>query len=143
MLGFPRLQEEEINPVATEFCGGANALNTCDSVLTYIQQLHLRNQVLTRDQHQQQARNFPEHLQIEYFQVNSAEPVGWDRNLHGDWHADFILCWLELQYLPPIDLQVSVQTGTTQLYATAHIRQIGGVSVTLTESSMHGTVITA
>ena len=90
VLNFPQCPPHLINPVAVEITGGLNSLTTNNSVLTYVGQLELQGQGLTRQQVLTQLQNFPDFMKIQYC-VLVSQPQRWDRTKFGDWPGQVTL----------------------------------------------------
>ena len=82
ILNFPKLTVAELNPTAIQLCGGTHALSKCDTCITYIRQQHLKSLNLNREQMIQYCRQFPGHMIIEYFRMNT-RPQDWDDAMFG------------------------------------------------------------
>ena len=82
VLNFPQLHPDLINPVAVELTGGLNALATCDTVLTYKQQLELQGRNLTRDQVLAELENLSDDIKVSWKRIDS-QPSRWDPSLLG------------------------------------------------------------
>ena len=58
VVAFPKLDKDMINPVAIELVSGPHALQKADSVLTYLHQLLLKGQNLSRERTAAELPNF-------------------------------------------------------------------------------------
>ena len=85
-IHFPRLTLDEINPTAVQLCGGPHAIFRGQSVLTYVNQLHVKENRITGDQANNILQSFPTFHKVQYLKVD-IRPVNWDDNLFGPWQS--------------------------------------------------------
>ena len=96
-LGFPQLTRESMNPVVFEISSGPHAILKGNSVLTYMRQLQIKGQNLTREQAIQQLRIFPLTWKIQFCDIKTPpdflptpetpfwSPDWWNAELFGPW----------------------------------------------------------
>ena len=97
VVQFPKLEKNEINPIALEITSGPHALKKGNSILTYMRQICLKNHNLTRDQTVEAMKEFPNSWKLQYldlrtppqFQPTPANPrwipEWWDEEIFGRW----------------------------------------------------------
>ena len=71
VLNFPKLDRHSINPVAIELVSGPHALKKADSILTYMGQLLIQNQNLTREETVNQLQRFPDDWKFQYMEIKA------------------------------------------------------------------------
>ena len=98
ILGFPKLNRDMINPVATDLVSGPHALLQADSLITYMHQLILKGQNLTREETDHRLESFPSTWKVQYLQIRAPQdfqpsdlcprycPDWWDEDRFGTWH---------------------------------------------------------
>ena len=97
-LGFPQLSRETLNPLVFEVTSGPHSIIKGNSVLSYMRQLQIKGQNLTRDQTIEQMRIFPVAWKIQYCDIKTPDaflptaavpswsPEWWDSHQFGQWH---------------------------------------------------------
>lgn len=103
VLGFPKLNENEVNQIATRIVGGVHALRKTNDVITYINKLHFKESNLTPEQLVERCLDIPWEMKIEYAEIGTPDefvpttenptwtPGWWDREAFGDFHDCFIV----------------------------------------------------
>ena len=97
VIGFPTLSAAQINPIALELVSGPHALFKANSVLTYMHQLLLKTQNLTRQEMHDELQGFPNEWKFQYTELKSSQflsttecddgcPSWWDAEKFGPWH---------------------------------------------------------
>ena len=98
VIRFPQLNEETINPIALELVSGPHALEKADSILTYMKQLLIKGQNLTREETNEALQSFPDNWKLQYMDIKAPPqfrpssacprwvPEWWDENRFGLWH---------------------------------------------------------
>ena len=98
VIDFPRLNRDEINPIALDIVSGPHALQKADSLLTYMNQLLIKDQNLTREQAVQRLQYFPSDWRVQYLDLRTPAdfqpsedtpsycPQWWDETRFGQWH---------------------------------------------------------
>ena len=98
VLDFPKLDRDSINPTALELTSGPHAIEKADSVLTYMGQILLKGQDLTRDQTARALENFPNAWKLYFTEIKAPAdfqpsincpiwiPQWWDQEQFGPWH---------------------------------------------------------
>ena len=85
ILNFPKLANQEINPIAVEMCGGLHALTSSNSVLTYFHQKELEGRGMDRQQLLNEVQNLPGFMTFDYFRMNT-RPDDWSEEKFGPWY---------------------------------------------------------
>ena len=117
VLNFPKLTPDLINPVAIDICSGPHAIHKSDAVMTYMNQLLLKDENLTREEYDQRLQVYPKDWKLHYLYVSSTgnvPPVWWNEESFGEWHN---LCLVRC-LIPP-----SYKTATSR--ANFHVVIIG------------------
>ena len=98
VLHFPKLDRDAINPIALEIVSGPHALQRAASLLTYMKQLGLKGQNLTREQTALELHNFPDEWKLHFTEIRAPSefqpsedcpswtPQWWDQDRFGPWH---------------------------------------------------------
>ena len=73
VLDFPKLGQDEINPVAIELVSGPHALKKSDSLLTYMQQFLIKDRNLTREETAAELLHFPDAWKLQYTDIMTPE----------------------------------------------------------------------
>ena len=73
VIGFPKLPADSINPIALELISGPHALQKADSLLTYMQQLLIKDENLSRDQALQRLQTFPNNWKVQYMDFQTPQ----------------------------------------------------------------------
>ena len=112
LINFPRLETNQINPIATDIASGPHALEKGFSLATYMGQLRIKEQRLnlSRQETEVYLQNFPNEWQVQYCYVRTPTnfvptasaprwcPPLWDAAFFGDWPGD--LCFVRAK-IPP------------------------------------------
>ena len=97
ILNFPRLNKDEINPIALELIGGTHALIKADGVLTYMKQILIKDKNLSRAETAEELMRPPVEWKIQYVHIKTPSdfvptldqptwvPDWWDP-MFGTWH---------------------------------------------------------
>ena len=97
-LGFPQLSRERLNPVVFEVSSGPHSVIKGNSVLSYMRQLQIKGQDLSRDEAIEQMEIFPFAWKIQYCDIKTPRdfipttetpfwnPGWWDTEQFGRWH---------------------------------------------------------
>ena len=98
IIGFPKLNADSINPIALDIVSGPHALQKADSLLTYMNQLLIKDENLTREQAIQRLQNFPSDWRVQFLDLRTPAnfqpteenprycPSWWDETQFGQWH---------------------------------------------------------
>ena len=98
VIDFPKLPRDMINPVAIELTSGPHSLQRADSLLTYMHQLLIKDENLSREEAIQRLQNFPYDWKVQYMDIQSPPdflpsqdrprwcPDWWDEDRFGQWH---------------------------------------------------------
>ena len=98
VIGFPKIPRDMINPVALELASGPHALQRADSLLTYMHQLLIKDEDLSREESIQRLQNFPYDWKVQYMDIQTPTdfqpslhrsrwcPDWWDEGRFGEWH---------------------------------------------------------
>ena len=123
ILMFPKLNENEVNPIATRLVGGVHALRKTNDVITYINKLHFKESNLTPEQLVERCLDIPWEMKIEYAEIATPDvfvpttenptwtPGWWDREAFGDFHDCFIVRAL----IPPSMKSASTKSNFHQV----------------------------
>ena len=97
VLQFPKLNAENINPIALEIISGPHALVKADSTLTYMNQLLIKDLNLTREETVQRLQAFPSDWKVQFLDITTPGdfqpselspqycPPWWNSTLFGPW----------------------------------------------------------
>ena len=83
-MEFPQLTPETLTPTVFEIASGANAINQANSSLTYMKQLLIKGQNLTRQETEDALLDPPNEWKLKYTDI-STPPVLWDEARFGTW----------------------------------------------------------
>ena len=97
VIGFPKLPSDMINPTALELISGPHALQMADSLLTYMNQLLMKPENLSRDETNQRLQTFPNDWTVQYLDLVTPDdfqpsqehprwcPPWWNEDKFGLW----------------------------------------------------------
>ena len=118
VIGFPKLNSDSINPIALDIVSGPHALQKADSLLTYMHQLLIKEENLTREQAVQRLQLFPSDWRVQYTDLRTPDdfepsediprycPSWWNEAQFGQWQdLRLVRC-----HIPP-----SYKTATTRV----------------------------
>ena len=84
VLNLPKITEDEINPTAVQATGGPHSIVRGHSVLTYISQIHVKENNIIGDEAKNIIQTFPNFHKVESLRVTD-RPDNWDDSLFGPW----------------------------------------------------------
>ena len=109
ILGFPKLNEDEVKRIAPRIVGGIHALNKTNEMLTYITKRRYQDSNITAQELLDKCADFPWDFEVEYREVKTPDdfvptqenpswcPDWWDADKFGEWHD----CTIVKAIIPP------------------------------------------
>lgn len=109
ILGFPKLNEDEVKRIAPRIVGGIHALNKTQEVLTYITKLRYKDSNITAQELLDKCADFPWDFEVEYREVKTPDdfvpsqenpswcPDWWEADKFGEW----LDCTIVKAIIPP------------------------------------------
>ena len=103
---IPRLTLDEVNPKAVGLCSGPHALSRAFSVLTYVSQLHVKDNNITGPEADNIVQNFPSFHKVRTLRLET-RPENWNDDVFGSFQPGTFV----KSVMPPSNRSVSTRAN--------------------------------